>query len=158
MGRRPDPAALKREVAAADRHRRPAVAGEFACPGSDPKGRGQGLRVRTSPDLPAGPQEDLAMHMVIRTYTGPGAKELFDLLQERAADVESVMRSVKGFLSYTLARSHDGGVAVTVCENFAGAMESLQKAKEWVAKNAAHTGVGPPKASDGVVIVHASAK
>ena len=97
------------------------------------------------------------MHMVIRTYTGPGAKELFDLLTERAAEIESVMRSVNGFLSYTLARSHDGGVAVTVCKDFAGAMESLDKAKQWVAKNAAHTGVGPPKASDGVVIVHASA-
>jgi hypothetical protein len=97
------------------------------------------------------------MHMVIRTYTGPGAKELFDVLKERAADVESVMRSVKGFVSYTLARSGDGGIAVTVCQDFAGAMESLAKAKEWVAKNAAHTGVGAPKASDGVVIVHANA-
>lgn len=97
------------------------------------------------------------MHMVIRTYTGTGAKELFDVLQERAADVESVMRSVKGFASYTLARTGDGGVAVTVCQDFAGAMESLQKAKEWVAKNAGHTGVGAPKASDGVVIIHASA-
>jgi heme-degrading monooxygenase HmoA len=97
------------------------------------------------------------MHMVIRTYTGHGAKELFDVLKERAADVESTMRTVKGFVSYTLARSADGGVAVTVCQDFAGAMESLEKAKEWVAKNAAHTGVGPPKASDGVVIVHASA-
>jgi hypothetical protein len=97
------------------------------------------------------------MHMVIRTYTGTGAKELFDVLKERAADVESVMRSVKGFVSYTLARTGDGGVAVTVCQDFAGAMESIQKAKEWVAKNAGHTGVGAPKASDGVVIIHASA-
>jgi hypothetical protein len=97
------------------------------------------------------------MHMVIRTYTGAGAKELFDILKERAADIESVMRTVKGFLSYTLARSADGGVAVTVCQDFAGAMESLEKAKVWVAKNAAHTGVAAPKASDGVVIVHAHA-
>jgi len=119
-----------------------------------PKGLGQNPLFTTSP---LDPTKDIFMHMVIRTYTGTGAKELFDVLKERAADVESVMRSVKGFVSYTLARSGDGGVAVTVCQDFAGAMESLEKAKEWVAKNAAQTGVGPPKASDGVVIVHARA-
>lgn len=94
------------------------------------------------------------MHMVIRTYTGTGAKELFDVLEKRKVDVESVMRSVTGFVSYTLARSGDGGVAVTVCQDAAGAFESVQKAKDWVAKNAGNTGVGTPKASDGVVILH----
>ena len=94
------------------------------------------------------------MHAVIRTYSGKGAKELFDVLEKRTADVESLMRSVKGFVSYTLARSGDGGVSVTVCQDKAGVDESVQKAKEWVAKNAGNTGVGAPRVSDGAVIIH----
>ena len=94
------------------------------------------------------------MHVVIRTYSGKGAKELFDVLEKRKADVESVMRSVKGFVSYTLARSGDGGLSVTVCESNAGIDESVQKAKEWVAANAGNTGVGAPTVADGVVIIH----
>ena len=49
------------------------------------------------------------MEVVIRTYSGNGAKELFDVLEKNKADVESLIRSVKGFVSYTLARSGDGG-------------------------------------------------
>jgi len=54
------------------------------------------------------------MQAVIRTYSGKGSKELFDLLEQRKADVESVMRPIKGFVSYTAARSGDGGITVTV--------------------------------------------
>jgi restriction endonuclease Mrr len=94
------------------------------------------------------------MHTVVRTYSGKGAKELFDVLEKRKADVESLMRSVKGFVSYTLARSGDGGVSVTVCQDKAGTDESVQKAREWVAKNAGNTGVGAPRVSDGAVLIH----
>lgn len=94
------------------------------------------------------------MNVVVRTYSGAGAKELFDVLEKHKADVESIMRSVKGFVSYTLARSGDGGYSVTVCQDKAGIDESVQKARDWVAKNAANTGVGAPKVADGVVIVH----
>jgi hypothetical protein len=34
------------------------------------------------------------MHAVVRSYSGPGARELFDLLEARKDDVESVIRSV----------------------------------------------------------------
>ena len=94
------------------------------------------------------------MHAVVRAYSGKGAKELFDVLEKRKTDVESVMRSVKGFVSYTLARSANGGFSVTVCQDKAGADESVQKAKDWVAKNAADTGVGAPNVSAGTVILH----
>jgi hypothetical protein len=94
------------------------------------------------------------MHTVVRTYSGKGAKELFDLLEKRTTDVEKEMRSVKGFVSYTLVRSGDGGFSVTTCQNKAGVDESLQRAKDWIAKNAASTGVTPPKVSEGSVIVH----
>jgi restriction endonuclease Mrr len=94
------------------------------------------------------------MHTVVRTYSGKGAKELFDLLEKRTADVEKEMRSVKGFVSYTLARSGDGGFSVTTCQDKAGVDDSLQKAKAWIAKNAGSTGVAAPKVSEGSVMVH----
>jgi hypothetical protein len=94
------------------------------------------------------------MQVVIRTYSGKGAKELFDVLEKRTADVESLIRSVKGFVSYTLARSGDGGFSVTVCEDKAGINESVQKARDWITKNAGNTGAAAPQVSDGTVIVH----
>jgi hypothetical protein len=94
------------------------------------------------------------MQVVIRTYSGKGAKELFDLLEQHKADVEALIRSVKGFVSYTLARSGDGGFSVTVCQDKTGIDESLQKAKDWIAKNAGNSGAAAPKMSEGSVIIH----
>ena len=94
------------------------------------------------------------MQVVIREYSGKGAKELFDVLERNKAEVESVLRSVKGLVSYTLARSGDGGFSVTVCQDQAGIDESIQKARDWVAKNAGHTGASAPQVSNATVIVH----
>jgi restriction endonuclease Mrr len=94
------------------------------------------------------------MQAVVRTYSGKGAKALFDVLEKQKADVEKQMRSVKGFVSYTLARSGDGGFSVTVCQDKAGIDESVQRAKDWVAKNAGGTGVGAPSVSAGSVMLH----
>ena len=89
------------------------------------------------------------MYTVVRSYFGKGAKELFDLLEQNQADVEKTMRSVKGLVSYTLVRSADGGFSVTVCNDKAGTDESVEKARDWIAKNAAGTGVAAPKISEG---------
>jgi hypothetical protein len=94
------------------------------------------------------------MQTVIRTYSGKGAKELFDALERHTADVEELLRSVNGFVGYTLARSGDGGFSVTVCEDKAGVDESVRRAKDWIAKNAGGTGVAAPKISEGEVIVY----
>ena len=94
------------------------------------------------------------MHAVVRAYSGKGAKELFDILEKRTADVEKEMRSVKGFVSYTLVRSGEGGYSLTVCQDKAGVEESAKKAKEWVAENAANTGVGAPQTYEGSVVIH----
>lgn len=94
------------------------------------------------------------MHTVIRTYSGKGAKALFDVLEKRTADVEELMRTVKGFVGYTLARSGDGGFSVTVCRDKAGVDESVQKAKDWIAKNAASAGAAAPEVLEGSVIIH----
>ena len=94
------------------------------------------------------------MHAVVRTYSGTGAKQLFDILHERKADVEAALSKVPGLVSYTLARSSDGGVSVTVCNDEKGTDESLRVAKEWISKNAASTSAGAPVVSEGTVITH----
>jgi hypothetical protein len=98
------------------------------------------------------------MDVVVRTYTGKGSKELLSLLEQRKEDVEKLMRSVKGFESYTLARSSDGqgGMSMTVCHDKAGAEESVRVAKEWIEKNAANIGADAPKVSAGSIIIHAT--
>jgi hypothetical protein len=94
------------------------------------------------------------MQMVVRKYSGKGAKALVDMLEKNSAEVQTLMRSVKGFVSYALARSSDGGFSVTICQDIAGVGESGQKAKDWITKNAANTGVGSPEITIGEVVVH----
>jgi hypothetical protein len=96
------------------------------------------------------------MHAVVRSYSGQGAKELFDVLEKRKADVERLIRGVKGFRGYSLIRTADGGVSVTVCQDKAGADESLRVAKDWIKQNAADTGARPPAVAEGTVILQLS--
>jgi hypothetical protein len=93
------------------------------------------------------------MHAVIRTYSGRGAKELFDLLENRKSDVDQTMRSIQGFVSYLLVRTADGGTSVTVCKDKAGADQSLQRARDWIAANASGS-VPRPEIFEGPVILH----
>ena len=93
------------------------------------------------------------MHAVIRTYSGNGAKALIDILEKRTGDVESIMRGIKGFVSYSLLRTADGGISVSVFQDKAGADESARKARDWVKANASSTGVGAPAISEGPVIL-----
>jgi hypothetical protein len=93
------------------------------------------------------------MHAVIRTYSGPAAKKLFDLLEERKRDVESIIRPVKGFVSYSLLRTADGGASVTVCQDKTGTDESLRVAREWIQKNASSINASAPAVSEGSVIL-----
>ena len=93
------------------------------------------------------------MHAVVRTYSGGGAKQLFDVLEERKADVEATLQKVSGLVSYTLLRNGDGGMSVTVCMDKAGADESLKVARDWIQKNASNTYANPPVVVEGPVIV-----
>jgi hypothetical protein len=104
---------------------------------------------KRAPIPPCGKKEDTLMYTVVRSYFGKGAKELFDVLEKNKADVEKTMRSVKGFVSYALVRSEDGAFSVTVCNDKAGTDESVEKARDWIAKNAAGIGVASPKLSEG---------
>ena len=94
------------------------------------------------------------MQVAIRKYSGEGTKDLFDALGKRAAELQPLMRSVRGLVSYSLARSEDGGFSVTICQDQAGIDESAQKAKDWIATNVGTTGAAAPEISVGDVLVH----
>jgi hypothetical protein len=89
------------------------------------------------------------MHTVIRSYSGSGATALLDLLEEKKEEVESLIRAVTGFVSYSLVRTADGGVSVTICQDKAGTDESLQLAKEWIQEHGSNLNVSPPTVTEG---------
>lgn len=93
------------------------------------------------------------MHAVVRTYTGAGARQLFDVLEANKADVHSKLQKVAGMISYTLFRQDDGGMSVTVCADKAGTDESLRVAREWISDNASNVDTSPPTVTEGTVIV-----
>jgi hypothetical protein len=93
------------------------------------------------------------MHAVVRTFAGPAAKQLFDMLEARRQEVETLIRPVRGLVCYSLIRTAEGGVSVTVCEDKAGTDQSSQIAREWIAKNAADLGVSAPAIFEGSVVV-----
>jgi hypothetical protein len=81
------------------------------------------------------------MYVVVRSYSGPGASELFDLLGQREQDVKDLIGGVPGFASYAAFRSGgDSGMTVTVCQDKAGTDESSRRAAEWVKENVSTTG------------------
>ena len=75
------------------------------------------------------------MHAVVRSYSGQGASELFDQLEQRNEEVKDLIGGVPGFVSYTAFRSSEGGVTVTVCQDKTGTDESSRRAAEWVKEN-----------------------
>lgn len=93
------------------------------------------------------------MHAVVRTYSGQGAKDLFAVLEKRKGEVERIIRAVPGFQAYSLIRTADGGISVTVCRDKAGTDESLRVAKDWIQKNASNLGTKPPTVSEGTVVL-----
>ena len=94
------------------------------------------------------------MHAVTRTYSGKGAKELFDVLEKNKNDVEKLIRSIKGFVSFSLVRTPDGGFSVSVFEDKAGTDESVRVARDWISKNASHVGANPPAVLESSAILH----
>ena len=92
------------------------------------------------------------MYVVIRSYSGQGASELFDALSEREDEVKGIITTVPGFVSYHAFRSDAGGQTVTVCEDKAGTDESSQRAADWVKENIDVT-VDPPTITEGGTVL-----
>ena len=64
------------------------------------------------------------MYAVIKNYSCSSTTELFDLHEECKAEIESFIRFVVGLVTYSLIRTDNGGVTVTVCEDKVGTDES----------------------------------
>ncbi len=96
------------------------------------------------------------MYAVVRQYSGQGASQLFDELESKQADVEQLIRGVPGVVSYALFRTGDGGISVTVCQDKAGADESVRLAADWIRQNVT-TQSNPPVISEGSTIVQLNA-
>jgi hypothetical protein len=98
--------------------------------------------------------EEFVMQVVLRKYSGKGTKELFDLLEKNTTELQKLLVPIQGFVSYTLARTPDGGFSVTVCQDKAGIDQSVQVAKTWIAQNATDIGAAAPEVTAGDVILH----
>lgn len=92
------------------------------------------------------------MYVVVRTYSGQGASELFDLLEQREEDVKELISGVPGFVSYAAFRSGDGGMTVTACQDKAGTDESSSRAAGWVKENVSAP-IDPPEITEGSTIL-----
>jgi hypothetical protein len=88
------------------------------------------------------------MYAVVRKYSGPGASELFDLIDQRSDEVKEVISATPGFISYVAFREGDGGTSVTSCEDKAGVDESSKRAADWISENATAS-VDPPEITEG---------
>ena len=91
------------------------------------------------------------MKIVVRNYTGKGAAELFDLLEQNKTELLGLLKTIPSLVSYTLARTDEGGVSVTICREAAGIEESVKIAREWIRKNASAIGAGAPQITQGTV-------
>ena len=93
------------------------------------------------------------MYAVVRSYSGQGASDLFDQLEQRNDEVKDLIGGVPGFVSYTALRSSEGGSTVTVCQDKTGTDESSRRAAEWVKENISAM-ANPPAITEGSTVVH----
>ncbi|MFM9845985.1 MAG: hypothetical protein ACKVP3_02345 [Hyphomicrobiaceae bacterium] len=97
------------------------------------------------------------MYGVLRSYSGDGAKKLAALHEERKSEVEAILRSVPGLMSWGLMRTPDGCTTFTLCKDKAGADQSVTVAREWIGKNASGINAPVPVISEGPVSMRITA-
>ncbi len=85
------------------------------------------------------------MKLVIRKYTGSGAKELFDIIAHNMDSLNKTMESIPGLDTYSAALTENGGITITVCQDENGIRESIKRAKDWVAEHAGKVQVEVPQ-------------
>jgi hypothetical protein len=95
------------------------------------------------------------VYAMVRSYSGDGASELFDQLEQRNDEIKELIGGVPGFVSYTAFRSDEGGSTVTVCQDKAGTDESARRAAEWVKENISTTAT-PPVITEGSTVAYFS--
>ena len=93
------------------------------------------------------------MHAVVRHYSGQGAHQLFNEIEAQLNGVEEAIRSVPGVVTYTLLRTDSGGISITICQDKAGADESVMLAAKFVRDNCTAQ-ASPPVVSEGSTTIH----
>jgi hypothetical protein len=93
------------------------------------------------------------MYAVVRSYSGQGASELFEQLEQRNDEIKELIGGVPGFVSYTALRSSEGGVTVTVCQDKTGTDESSRRAAQWVKENISAM-ANRPVTTEGGTVAH----
>jgi hypothetical protein len=72
------------------------------------------------------------MHTVIRTYD---TQDVLDTIVENSEEIEDLLGSIDGFVSFQAIRTPLGTVTVTTCNNRAGCEESNKRARDWLSQN-----------------------
>src|SRR2546422_11772052 len=85
--------------------------------------------------VPTSRTKEAVMHAVVRSYSGQGASELFEQLEQRNEEIKDLIGGGPGFVSYTALRSSEGGATVTVCQDKTGTDEASRGAAEWGKEN-----------------------
>jgi hypothetical protein len=88
------------------------------------------------------------MYVIVRSYSGQSASELFDLLGQRQEEIRDLIGGVPGFVTYAAFRTGDGGMTVTVCQDKTGTDESSRRAAGWIKENMS-TPTDPPTITEG---------
>ena len=94
---------------------------------------------------------EVVMYGVMRSYSGEGAKKLAALLEERKAEVEKVIRGVPGLITWGLMKTPDGCTTFTLCQDKAGADQSVTVARDWIKQNASGINAAAPTITEGPV-------
>jgi hypothetical protein len=94
------------------------------------------------------------MYAMTRSYSGANAPKLYDLLMQNKDEVTGLLRGVKGLSHYDVIKTKDGCVTVTMCDDKAGADESLARATTWLKDHTAQIGAITPMVSEGPVSLH----
>jgi hypothetical protein len=97
------------------------------------------------------------MHAVIRAYTGPNAAQFIDALDRRKDELERLFTAIDGFVSYTLVRTNEGGISISVYQTRDGADESSHRAWSLVESSMSPESRVTPTISDGAVLLHRDA-
>ena len=91
------------------------------------------------------------MFAVTRSYTGASA--LIDAMAQRQSEVEGVITTVPGFVSYTAVRSGDSLTTITMCDDQAGVDETTRRAAQWVRENLPDAKITPEAVRSGEVFI-----
>ena len=94
------------------------------------------------------------MYAVVRRYRSP---QLIDELAQHKDAVEQLISGIDGFVSYTLLRTEDGGITLSVYQDRTGAEESIRQARAWVQANVSAAAQSPAEVSQGEVVLHLDA-